>query len=221
MGGTNVRKGLLTIVAVAAIGLVATPAPAWGWTVTDILIMQSWPGYYIWPPGTVFQQQIVNTSHAHWYQQQVPTVVPRVTYKLETTPVKTYVYVAKEVEEVQRQVTYVPVARIVQEQKTTTIVVPFLLAGPSGTPILSCRPEIKVHTIDRTVHDMQPVVREYKIKAIRQVPEERTTLVQQIVPVTTYDQVLTLEWQQTQVPAQQIVNVPVYYPHHAPPNYWP
>jgi hypothetical protein len=68
---------------------------------------------------------------------------------------------------------------------------------------------------------MQPVVREYKVKVIRQVPEERTTQYQQVVPVTTYDQVLTLQWQQTQVPSQHIVNVPVYLPHHAPPNFWP
>ncbi len=214
------KKGLLAIVAIAALGGSASPAQAWGWGLTQILILD-WPGYYVWPAGTTFQQQIVNTSHTHWYQQQVPTMVPRVTYRLETIPVKTYVYVAKEVEEVQRQVVYVPVARLVQQQETTTILVPLILTGPSGTPIITCRPEIRAHTVARTVHDMQPVVKEYKVKVIRQVPEERVTQVQQVVPVTTYDQVLTLQWQQTQVPSQQIVNVPVYYPHHAPANYWP
>ena len=214
------KKGLLAIFVLAALGLAAPRAQAWGWGQTEILIL-NWPGYQVWPSGTTFQQQIVNTSHAHWYQQQVPTVVPRVTYKLENTPVRTYVYVAKEVEEVQKQVIYVPVARIVEQQIQTTTLVPFILSGPTAIPIISCRPEIKTHTIARTVHDMRPVVKEYKVKVTRQVPEERVTQVQQIVPVTTYDQVLTLQWQQTQVPAQQIVNVPVYYPHHAPPNFWP
>lgn len=214
------KKVLLTIVAVTALGVTASPVHAWGWGLTEIHILD-WPGYYVWPAGTTFEQEIVNTTHPHWYQQQVPTVVPRVTYKLETTPVKTYVYVAREVEEVQRQVTYVPVARIVHQELKTTIMVPFILTGPSGTPIVSCRPEIKTHTVARTVHDMQPVIKNYKVKVIRQVPEERITQVQQIVPVTTYDEVLTLQWQQTQVPAQHIVNVPVYYPHHVPPNFWP
>lgn len=220
MGGTNVKKALLAIVAVAVLGVVAPAAQAWGWGHASYWI-GPWPGYTIWPAGTTFQQQIVDTTHTHWYQQQVPTVVPRVTYRLETTPVKTYVYVAKEVEEVQRKVIYVPVARVVQEQVNTTIIVPLILSGPAGTPILSCRPELRTHTVARTVHDMQPVVKEYKVKAIRQVPEERVTQVQQIVPVTHYDQVLTLQWQQTQVPGQQIVNVPVYLPHHAPPDFWP
>lgn len=214
------KKGLLAIVAIAALGVSASPAQAWGWGHSAWWV-GPWPGYTPWPVGTTFEQQIVNTSHAHWYQQQVPTVVPRTTYRLENTPVKTYVYVAKEVEEVQRHVVHVPVARIVEEQKTTTTLVPLILTGPSGTPILTCRPEIRTHTIARTVHDMQPVVKEYKVKVIRQVPEERVTQVQQIVPVTTYDQVLTLQWQQTEVPSQQIVNVPVYLPHHPPANFWP
>ncbi len=214
------KKGLLAIVAVAALGVSASPVQAWGWGHT-LLWVGPWPGYSVWPAGTTFQQQIVNTSHAHWYQQQVPTIVPRTTYRLETTPVKTYVYVAKEVDEVQRQVTYAPVARTVKQQETTTILVPFILTGPSGTPILTCRPEIRTHTVDRIVHDMQPVVKEYKVKVVRQVPEERVTQVQQIVPVTTYDQVLSLQWQQTQVPTQELVNVPVYLPHHPPANFWP
>jgi hypothetical protein len=220
MGGMNMKRGLLALVALAGLGLFAPPAQAWGWGHNYIVILD-WHGYYTWPAGTTWEQRIVDTTHPHWYQQQVPTIVPRTTYRLESTPVKTYVYVAKEVDEVQRQVTYVPVARVVDEQVSTTLLIPFILTGPSGTPIVSCRPEIKTHNIKRTVHDMKPVVKEYKVKVTRQVPEERITQVQTIVPVTTYDQVLSLQWQQTQVPAQQLVTVPVFYPHHAPANFWP
>src|SRR5262249_55174739 len=154
MGGTNMKKGLLAIFVVAALGIAAPQAQAWNWGHTEILILD-WHGYYTWPAGTTFQQQIVDTHHTHWYQQQVPTIVPRVTYKLETTPVRSYVYVAREVEEVQKHIVHVPVARIVEEQVETTLLVPFIIGGPSGTPIVSCRPEIKTHTIARTVHDMK------------------------------------------------------------------
>jgi hypothetical protein len=215
----NMKSGLLAVVAVVVLGMSAPPAHAWG-ELTEILIL-NWPGYHVYPPGTTFEQQIVNDHHAHWYQQQVPTVVPRVTYKLETTKVKTYVYVPTEVEDVQSQVTYVPEARIVDEAVTTTILVPFIVVGPSGTPIVSCRPEIKTHLVARTIHAMKPVVKNYKVKTTRMVPRERITEYQQIVPVLVYDQALTLQWQQTQVPTQRIVNVPVYYPHHAPANFWP
>jgi hypothetical protein len=180
-----------------------------------------WPGYSIWPPGTTFERQIVGGYHAHWYQQQVPTVVPRITYKIENTPVRSYVYVEKEVDEVQRQTAYVPVARIVEEDVTTTVILPFVVAGPDGKPIITCRPEIKTHKISRTVHDMKPVVREYRIKVKRMVPEERITNVQHSVPVVVYDQQLTMQWQYTLVPYQQIQTVPVFDPHHAPQLFWP
>jgi hypothetical protein len=221
----NVKKGLLAIITVAVFALSATAANAqWdghGHPHATQIVILDWPGYYTWPAGTAFQQQIVNTTQTHWYQQQAPTIVPRTTYRLETTPAKSYVYVEQQVEEVQRQVTYVPVARTVEQELTTTVLIPFIVTGPLGQPIVACKPESKTHKVSRIVHDMQPVVKEYKVKTTKQVPQERITQYQQIVPVTTYDEVLTLQWQQTQMPAQHLVTVPVYLPHHPPANFWP
>ncbi len=216
------KKWLVAAVAIVALGLAATPARAFGIFNPDTLaVVLNWPGFDVWPPGTVFQQQIVTGYQPHVYQQQVPTVVPRMTYKLKVTKVKTYVYVSKEVDEVQRQVIYAPVARLVEQEVTTNILVPFILTGPSHLPIIACRPEARTHKIIRVVHEMQPQVKEYRMKVKRLVPEERITEYQQVVPVVTYDQALTMEWQQTLVPTQRIVTVPTFDPHHAPQLFWP
>jgi hypothetical protein len=217
-GGMSMKRWHLAALAIVALGTTATPVHAGPDALAALL---TWPGYTVWPPGTMFQQQIFSGYKAHWYQQQVPTVVPRVTYKLETTPVRSYVYKPKEVEEVQRQVTYVPVARIVKQEVTTLMMVPFIISGPSNLPIVLCRPDIRTHTLERTVHDMQPVVKEYRVKSIKMVPQETVTTYQQIVPVVTYDQQLTTEWQPTFVPYQHLQTVPVFDPHHAPHLFWP
>ena len=214
------KKGFLPVAALAALALSATPAPAFfsHSTIVDILY---WPGYDVYPPGTTFQKQVVSGYQPHWYPQQVPTKVPRVTYRLQTTAVKTYVYEPKEVEEKHGYVTYVPVARLVDKEETTCVWAPTILSDPAHMPILTWLPQIRTHTLKVTVHDMQPVVKYTTVKVTKMVPKEKITEYQQVVPIVVYDEALTMQWQAVQVPYQQLVTVPTYDPHHAVPLFWP
>ncbi len=215
------KKAVLAVISVTALVLSATPAPAFWWGGPPEAVVLNWPGYNVYPPGTTFQKQIVTCYYAHWYQAQVPTVVPRVTYKLETTAVKTYVNVPRVVEEPQTYTTYVPVQRLAQKQVTTCVMLPLFLPDAMGGMVVSCRPEIRTHTVYFPVQDLQEVTKQEMVKVTKMIPEERITQSQQIVPIVAYDQQMTSEWKVMMVPYQRVITVPVFDPHCPPQLFWP
>jgi hypothetical protein len=217
----SMKKWLFGIAAATALMSSATPAQAFFWGGPNCVVILNWSGYDVYPPGTTFQKQIVTCYYPHWYQQQVPTVVPRTTYKIENTPVRTYVHVPKVVEERQTYLTYVPIARLVEKEVTTCVMLPMIVNDPTGSPFLTIRPEIRTHTVRHAVHDLQPVLKETMVKVTKMVPVERETIHQQVVPIVTYDEQMTTEWQCLWVPYQQVVEVPVFDPHHPPSLFWP
>jgi hypothetical protein len=224
-GAWEMKAGLLAIVPIAALLLTATPAPANFWWWHDphraTALVWDWNGYNVLPPGTTFEKQVVTGSCTHWYHQQVPTVVPNVEYKLETVPIKAYVYVPKVFEEVQTYYVYVPTPRLVEKEITTKVVVPQSLSDPTGHARHTSRVEIKTHKVSYPVYDYPVVAKQRTVKVTRLVPEERTTEYKQYTPIVNYEQVLAPQWQPLTVPYQQIVTVPVFDPHHAPQLFFP
>jgi hypothetical protein len=221
-GGMGMKLGLLAFVPIAALVLSATPAPAFfWWDHATLAVILDWPGYSVLPPGTTFENRVVTGYYTHWYQQEVPTVVPRVTYKLETVPVRTYVHVPKVYDEVETYYIYVPVPRLAAKEITTQVVVPQTLSDPTGHAMHTSRVEIKTHRVSYPVFDYQVVAKQRNVKVTRLVPEERVTEYTQYTPIVSYEQALTKEWQPLNVPYQQIVTVPVFDPHHAPQLFWP
>jgi hypothetical protein len=223
----NMKHVLLAVVAVALVGLSAPPAPAFFFWYLDThhhgqnIVILEWPGYTVYPPGTVFQQQLVQGAHAHWYQQQVPTVVPRLTYKVETKKVTNYDYVAKEVDEKQTAVSYLPTARLVEREIVTTVKVPVHLNDPNGHPIVTHRIETRTHRVKYPVYEYRIVTKDYAVRVTKMVPVEKVVEYKQIMPVVVYDQKMTTEWHYMMVPYQQMATVPTFDPYHAPHLFWP
>jgi hypothetical protein len=214
----TMNKWLLAVVTVA----VLTPSPAFAWhEFPPLAVVLDWPGYNAYPAGTTFKKVVVSGEHAHWYQQQVPTVVPRITYREDVTKVKTWVNVPTVVDEKQSALAYVPVPRLVEKEVTTCVMLPIFLTDPSGKPVFSCRPEIKAHKISYTVWDYKLVVKTYPVKVTRMIPQEKIIEYKQTVPVVVYDQQLTTQWRVMQVPYQKVVTVPTYDPNNAPSTFWP
>src|SRR5262249_49845031 len=159
-----------------------------------------------------FQPQLVNGYHTHWVKAPVPTVVPRITYKEETSRVTTYVHVPRTVEQRQTTVAYVPAARLVEKDVVTTVKGPIYLTDPAGKVVVSHRIETKTHRVSYPVYEFRPVIKEYTIEVTKMVPEERVTEYKRIMPIVAYDQVMTSEWQPMMVPYQSVITVPSYNP---------
>ena len=183
--------------------------------------MLDWAGYSAYPPGTTFKKEIVNGEYAHWYQKQVPTVVPRVTYKEEVTKIKTWVNVPRVVEEQQSVLIYVPVPRLIEKEVSTCVMLPIFLTDPAGKPVISCRPEIKTHKVRYAVQEYKPVTKLTNVKVTKQVPVERIVEHRQQLPVVVYDQQMTAQWQVMMVPYQKVVTVPIYNPGPECTPFWP
>jgi hypothetical protein len=217
----NMKNWLLTVFAFVSLGVTTPSARAdWhDWPPSAIIL--NWPGYSVYPPGTVFRKEIVNGTYPHWYPQQVPTVVPRVTYKDEVIKVKTWVNLPKVFVEKQSALTYVPVQRLVEQEVTTYVTLPMFLTDPNGKPVLACRAEIKTHKVSYPVQDYTPVMKQYAVNVTKMVPTEKVVEYKQRVPVVVYDQQLTTQWQVVMVPYQKIVTVPTFNPNNAPSLFWP
>jgi hypothetical protein len=217
----SMKNWLLAVFAVVALGVATLPVRADWHDWPPAAIVLNWPGYNVYPPGTVFRKEIVNGSYPHWYPQQVPTVVPRLTYKDEVIKVKTWVNVPKVFVEKQSALTYVPVPRLVEKEVTTCVTVPLFLTDPNGKPVFACRAEIKTHKVSYAVQDYVPVLKQVAVNVTRMVPQEKVVEYKQVVPVVIYDQQLTTQWQVMMVPYQKIVTVPTFDPNHAPSTFWP
>ena len=215
------KNSLLTVFAVVSLGVGLPSANADWHDWPPSAVIRNWPGYSVYPAGTVFRKEIVNGSYPHWYPQQVPSVVPRVTYKDEVIKVRTWVNVPKVFVEKQSALTYVPVQRLVEKDVTTYVTVPMFLTDPNGTPVLACRAEIKTHKVSYAVQDYTPVMKQYAVNVTKMVPTEKVVEYKQRVPVVVYDQQLTTQWQVVMVPYQKIVTVPTFNPNNAPSTFWP
>jgi hypothetical protein len=212
------NKWLLTVVAIAA----CPPAQAFAWhDGPPTAFVLDWPGYSAYPPGTTFKKEVVNGTYPHWYLKQVPTVVPRLTYREDVTKVRTWVNVATLVDEMQSVLTYVPVQRLVEKNVTTCVIVPMFLVDPAGNPLLSCRAEVKTHKVAYAVQDYVPVTKQVAVKVTKMLPREKIVEHKQNVPVVVYDQQMTTQWQVMNVPYQKVVVVPIYHPGPECTPFWP
>jgi hypothetical protein len=187
---------------------------------TNIVVFY-WPGYYIYPAGTVFQPQVASGEHTHWCKEQVPVITPKLEYRVETKKIKTYVNVAKEVDVRRATLYYEPVQRLVEKEIVTTVILPTVLLDTSGCLMVICRVEIKPHKVRYPVTDYRLVQKEYAIKETHMVPEERSTEYRAVVPVVRYDQTLVDAWRPVHVPYQKMITVPTIDLHHMPPNFFP
>jgi hypothetical protein len=225
-GGTKMRRWLYAVATLLTVAPAVTRAdPEWFLVgpihhPTSVVILY-WPGYYIWPAGTVFQPEVVSADYTHWYKQQLPIVTPKLEYRVEKKKVKTYALVPKEVDEPTPTLTYEPVQRLVEKEVVTTVILPLLIMDPAGHPLVVCRVENKAHKLRYPVTDYRLVPKEYTLKVTKIVPEERETEVTSVVPVVRYDQSLSTEWRAMQVPCQKVVTVPTIDLHHMPPNFFP
>jgi hypothetical protein len=215
------KRWLVAAIVGATFALSAAPAPAFFWGSGPCAVVLDWAGYNVYPPGTVFQKQIVTRYYPHWYQQQVPTVVPRTVYKEEVSEVKTIIHVQRVVEEKQTYLAHGLVTRLAEREETTYMMVPIMLVDPAGCPLVTCRPEIRTHKITFPVQEYQPTVKETTVQVTRLFPQEQVRPYRQLVAIVVYDQVLQPEWKCMMIPYQQIVNVPTYDPHLHPVNFWP
>ena len=219
------RNWLITLIVLPALTAPALandphdPPPHQPYPWAPDYVITDWHGYSVWPPGTHFQKQVVSGYHPHWYPAQVPTVVPKITYKVETQKVTTFVHEAKEVNEKQKYLTYTPVPRLVERPITTFVLLPLLLADPAGLPMITCRVEVKEHKVKYTVYDYRPVEKETVVKVTRMVPTPKVIEYRQAVPIVIYTQEMTTEWHHIMVPYQRIVDVPVI--GHSPQLFWP
>ena len=215
------KNWLLSVILLSALSTPAfahePPSHLYPWAPN--VVVTDWYGYSVWPAGTTFQKQVVSGYHPHWYQQQVPAVVPKITYKVETQKVVTIVDEPRVFEEKQSYLTYTPVPRIVDRDITTHVLLPLVLTDPSGCPMVTCRVEVRTHKVQYPVIDYKPVIKTTDVKVTRMVPTKKVIEYKQAVPIVTYDQEMTTEWRYMMVPYQRVVDVPVI--GHAPQLFWP
>ena len=213
----NWLLSLIFLPALAGTAFAHDPPPEYPWA-PDVVIMD-WYGYSVWPMGTTFEKRVVSGYHAHWFQNQVPTIVPKIDYRIDTQQIKTFVNEPKVVEEKQKYLTYQPVPRLVEREITTYVLLPLVLANLSGHPMVTCTVEVRTHKVQYTVFDYRPVEKVATVKVTKMVPTPKTIEYRQAVPVVTYNQTMKTEWQYLNVPYQRVVDVPVIY--HIPQMFWP
>ena len=158
-----------------------------------------------------YEWRPVMAYRAEWREEKVPTVVQRVSYRKEVTPVKTQVYVARAFDEVVRTSYYVPVPREVEREMPRCVMVPVTMFDPcTCCCYVSYCPQWVVERVRCVEYDFRREERADNVKVWRWVAQD--TVVDQVrwIPVVTQEQSWTVRYHCVMVPYQTMVCVPVY-----------
>lgn len=215
-GEDTMRKLLLTVLVVAAVGVETSSAHA-NWFCGDDAVMRAqWAPFY--PPEPAFLPQSFTCYKPEWREEKREVIVQRWQCRQVVEKVKEFVMVTKWEEQRHMQSFYTPVVKDVERDVTRCRTIPVWTFDPCNCcPVLTIKVETFVERVKTQVCEYRLDSREVVGKVCRTVPEERVFERLRTEWFTMPEKVEVVNRYCVMVPYTQQVCIPVLLPHYGPP----